>query len=232
MESVQHPVIADGLTLMRAFTAKSSVKFADFAQVWNEYKFYYVYWVGFESSLKSEMTDLMLRLGVQSFLTEEEFFKKLSGLYFMYAIYFTQPCSPKSQIRVTVDQWNMIAPLHQELMTANYCDAAYVLCQLRTVSAFIVCFSPRLLSLGPAVKGGLTSEIAGAIEDSHRAACDLLRSTPTNLLMEYYQRKLEMEICLPPQLLTRPSLQQDIDRLLEELGPTSNPHVSVGAIDH
>lgn len=44
MESEQHPVTADGLTLMRAFIAKNSLRFADFVQVWNEHKFYYVYW--------------------------------------------------------------------------------------------------------------------------------------------------------------------------------------------
>lgn len=44
MELEQHPVTADGLTLMRAFIAKNSLRFADFVQVWNEHKFYYVYW--------------------------------------------------------------------------------------------------------------------------------------------------------------------------------------------
>lgn len=48
------------------------------------------------------MTETMLRLGAHWFLTEEEFFTKLSGLYFLYAVYFAQPCSPKSQVRVSL----------------------------------------------------------------------------------------------------------------------------------
>lgn len=222
MELEQHPVTADGLTLMRAFIAKNSLRFADFVQVWNEHKFYYVYWVGVENSVKIEMTETMLRLGAHWFLTEEEFFTKLSGLYFLYAVYFAQPCSPKSQIRVTPDQWKIVDPMHREMITAEHWDAAYVLCQLRAASAFSICYSPRLLSLGPAIKGGPTSEMVAIVQDSHRAVCDILRSTPTNLLMEYYQRKQELELCLPPQLLNRPSLIQDIEKVLEDMGANNS----------
>eukprot|EP00731_Ephydatia_muelleri_P026326 Em0018g426a len=212
---------------MRAFVSKNSLRFADFVQVWNEHKFYYVYRVGVEGNVKTEMTDMMLRLGAHWFLTEVEFYTKLAGLYFMYAVYFAQPCSPKCQIRVTSDQWKMIDPMHQEMIAATHWDAVYVLCQLRAASAFTICYSPRLLSLGPAIKGGPTSEMVGIVQDSHRAVCDILRSTPTNLLMEYYQRKQELELCLPPQLLSRPTLIQDIEKVLEDMGGVSSSSSSL-----
>ena len=61
------------------------------------------------------MIQLLLEVGVRYACAEEELTNRVAGLYLLYSVYFTQPCSPRVLIRLTLEYWTAMQQLHAEL---------------------------------------------------------------------------------------------------------------------
>ena len=63
------------------------------------------------------MIQLLLEVGVRYACAEKELTNRIAGLYLLYSVYFTQPCSPRVLIRLTFKYWEAMEQLHEELRT-------------------------------------------------------------------------------------------------------------------
>ena len=61
------------------------------------------------------MIQLLLEVGVRYACAEGELTNRVAGLYLLYSVYFTQPCSPRVLIRLTLEYWTAMQQLHAEL---------------------------------------------------------------------------------------------------------------------
>lgn len=61
------------------------------------------------------MIQLLLEVGVSYVCADNKVEVRVAGLYLLYAVYFTQPCSPKVLVRLTLNHWCVLQQLHAEL---------------------------------------------------------------------------------------------------------------------
>ena len=74
------------------------------------------------------MIQLLLEVGVRYACAEEELTNRVAGLYLLYSVYFTQPCSPRVLIRLTLEYWTAMQQLHAELRSNKVRIHVVLLC--------------------------------------------------------------------------------------------------------
>ena len=140
---------ADAISLLKRFTEKGSFDFETFQREWMETKFYFIHCAARDDLLKKNILETIFETMTQVITKESSsLIERIGALYIWYAVYFTEPTQHFVKIRVTAEVFAMVENFHLELRRCGHVHADYVLCRLKSFSAFLVCLLPRKMCMG------------------------------------------------------------------------------------
>ncbi|MEE6493996.1 hypothetical protein FKM82_016991 [Ascaphus truei] len=137
---------ADCETLLSRFQETDSVRFEEFSAIWKELKFSSIFYGGMRSMESNMFTREAFSFTSLYFLPPYTFQIRVGALYLLYGLYNTQLCQPKQKIRIALKDWSEVDTFHQDLISAQHLDAAYIFTQMRLNRAFHFTGMPALLT--------------------------------------------------------------------------------------
>uniref|UniRef100_A0A8C6QJH6 Small nuclear RNA activating complex, polypeptide 1 n=1 Tax=Nannospalax galili TaxID=1026970 RepID=A0A8C6QJH6_NANGA len=162
-------------TLLSRFQNTDSVRFEDFARLWQSMKFSTIFCGKMRNLKKNMFTKEALTLAWRYFLPPYTFQIRVGALYLLYGLYNTQLCQPKQKIRVALKDWNEVIKFQQDLINAQHFDAAYIFRKLRLDRAFHFTAMPKLLSCRMKKKSQQT-EVTQEFKDPNDRVMKLITS--------------------------------------------------------
>ncbi|KAL7992737.1 hypothetical protein Chor_016993, partial [Crotalus horridus] len=132
--------------LLTRFQQAESVRFEDFALLWRQNRFHTIFYGKIRTPEQIKFTKEALALVWPYFLPPYTLQIRVGALYLLYGLYNTQLCKPKQKIRVALKDWAEVSKFKQELVDAQYYDAAYIFRNLRMDKAFYFTAMPKFLS--------------------------------------------------------------------------------------
>ncbi|XP_039175389.1 snRNA-activating protein complex subunit 1 [Crotalus tigris] len=132
--------------LLTRFQQAESVRFEDFALLWRQNRFHTIFYGKIRTPEQIKFTKEALALVWPYFLPPYTLQIRVGALYLLYGLYNTQLCKPKQKIRVALKDWAEVSKFKQELLDAQYYDAAYIFRNLRMDKAFYFTAMPKFLS--------------------------------------------------------------------------------------
>lgn len=198
----------DALGLVKRFVDKGSPHFKDFQEEWQESQFYFIHCVGREESQKAIFTDVLFS-SMTDVVTNQEapMIERIGALYVWYGVYCTQLSPGAIKVRLTISDWMTLELLHTQLRREGYLHADYLLCLLKSYSAFFVCAYRKRFYPGQ-IKEDVGRETSSAVEQQLiNLQSPLLQQLQQvhQLQNQYTELKESLREHLPPHLLTSPS---------------------------
>ncbi|XP_067002537.1 snRNA-activating protein complex subunit 1 [Anabrus simplex] len=132
-------VRTDCHNLIQEFIKLNSVRYDDFAEVWRNMKFSFIYCERKSFDELVEFTEELFRIAKEFWLKPREFHNKIGGLYMLYGLYFKQPTGHWIKIRITLDEFKEIRKFHDTVRQDRHHDANFILSKLVYVGAFHFC---------------------------------------------------------------------------------------------
>ncbi|XP_034960245.1 snRNA-activating protein complex subunit 1 isoform X2 [Zootoca vivipara] len=132
--------------MLSSFQQAESVRFEDFASLWREMRFHTIFYGKIRTPEQIKFTKEALALVWPYCFPPYTFQVRVGALYLLYGLYNTQLGQPKQKIRVALKDWAEVMKFQQELLDAQYYDAAYVFRRLRMDRAFHFTAMPKFLS--------------------------------------------------------------------------------------
>ncbi len=227
---MDHPVDRDALGLVKKFAAKKSLKFEDFKSEWLGCRFYLMHCLGKDTYSRISIIERILIVVIDRALDESvEFHERLGSVYLCYSLYCTQLNSDSVKIRINVTQFNVLQLFIDELRSNGVHDADYVLCKLKSFSAFLVCACQRKKCMGMSQQNDMATTTELSLADNEQCSSsrsDLLLTYDRshNMLQEYQQLKRSISLHLPSHLtevsniLDKEQIQLDLTSVPEETG--------------
>ncbi|XP_053330794.1 snRNA-activating protein complex subunit 1 [Spea bombifrons] len=133
-------------TLLSRFQATDSVRYEEFLAIWKDMQFSKIFVGGMRTLERNAFTGEAFSIACLYFLPPYTFQIRVGALYLLYGLYSTQLCEPKRQIRISLKDWSEVQSFHQDLISANHLDAAYVFLQMRLKRAFHFTAMPKFLT--------------------------------------------------------------------------------------
>lgn len=213
---MENPVDKDAHLLTSRFAAKKSTKFEDFKTEWLKCKFYYMHCVGRDTYSKVAIIESIFTTMMETLLDiNTDHFERLGCLYLCYSLYCTQS-KTDIKIRITLDQYEAMKTFHSQLRANEQLqEADFVLCRLKSLSAFLVCAYQRKKCMGHQ-----TDPVAGELsscgyQPSLDPSSDLMAKLHDcqKQLKDYEYSKQSVSDHLPLNLTTQSDV---LDKLLDE----------------
>ena len=203
---MDHPANRDALGLVKTFAARKSVKFEDFRSEWLKCKFFYIHCVGKDSLAKVGVVEGVFGTMVDVFsIEQEDIYDRLGALYLCYSLYSTQLVADSIKIRLCCRSFEAVQRLHRELRSKGIFDGDYVLCKLKSFSAFLVCATQKKKCLG--YQSELANAEAVTISDNtsvHSESVFMTSLVKCQKLQHNYDKiKESLSDHLPPHLVLK-----------------------------
>lgn len=148
---VEHPVCKDVAKVLKEFSSLGTADFEEFQKIWTEHKFYFMHCICRDAIRRCYFLELMIYTATESASNDTlELPERIGAVYMWYGLFLTQPqqASNLVKIRLSLQDWYAIEGLHITLRDSKYYDADFVLCRLKSLSAFHVCAHRQKLCLG------------------------------------------------------------------------------------
>lgn len=199
-----HSVVKDVTKLMMEFSSKESFAFSDFRKLWMDYKFYFIHCIFVDAQKKTHSLSVMFQAVTEAACTSSStILERVAAVYLWYCLFVSQPQPGYVRIRVHLDDWQELQYLHHKVRELNHHNVDYIICKLKSFSAFHICVSRQKLCLGK--QGETTSkQLQNLAEESMIA---LEEDIIPNLIScqesfkKYTSFKLALSDHLPPHLL-------------------------------
>lgn len=177
-----------------------------------ETKFYFIHCVVKDDFIKKHILDTIFGTMTEVIVEGSSLLECVGALYTWYAVYFTEPMQHWAKIRLTVEMYKIVEEFHKELRKCGHVHADYVLCRLKSFSAFLVCVFPGKLCMGQQGEQ-VNHQLDMMREQSHVAPqSELMLSLRScqSMLSEYQSQKEALQDHLPIHVLNNSA----IDKLL------------------
>ena len=199
---MDHPVDRDGLELVKRFAAKKSNKFEDFKSEWLNCSFYFMHCIGKDAYTKSSIIERLQAVMIgHALLDSVEFYERLGSIYLCYSLYCTQLNADCVKIRITLTNFNGLQSFHTTLRSRGIHDADYILCKLKSFSAFMVCTCQTKKCMGQQTEL-ISSELNAMSDQLGGSRSDQISKYDKcySLLQDYQQLKRSISLHLPSHL--------------------------------
>ena len=222
---VEHPVCNDVTKLLKKYASQRTVKFEDFLKVWKEYKFYYMHCISREPLKRSHYLELMLYTVTEAVASDSlPLEERVGALYTWYGLFLTQPQPNFVKIRLSLQDWYVLEDFHRELRVSGHHEADYIICRLKSVSAFFVCAHRQKLCLSQQAENTSRHLTLLGNQTLVSSEGDVVRKLRAchEFSKSYSELKKILADHLPPHLL---SSREDLEPLLsqERLEELKNP---------
>lgn len=212
---LEKTVARDVLGLVKRFVAKGSSNFKDFQEEWQQSQFYYIHCVGRRDEQKNAITEALFSAMTDIVVNPETpMIERLAALYVWYAVYCTQLSPGAVKVRLSLSEWTVVESLHQQMRMEECRQADYLLCLLKSYSAFSVCANRRKLwprQYKEDTWKGMASMVEQQLIGPQSPLLQQLHQVH-QLQHQYTELKESIREHLPPHLLTSPD---DLEELLK-----------------
>ncbi|XP_072029224.1 uncharacterized protein [Amphiura filiformis] len=128
---------ADIDKLMDYFLLTESVRYQEFARVWQALNFSLIY-VGLKDNKdKKEFIQDAFELVSEYLQPPFDLQRRVCALYTLYGLFYTQTHHPRIKIRMSLEDWKETLALHDDLQEQGHLDALYVFHKMRLDKAFM-----------------------------------------------------------------------------------------------
>eukprot|EP00057_Strongylocentrotus_purpuratus_P000904 XP_001186470.3 PREDICTED: snRNA-activating protein complex subunit 1 [Strongylocentrotus purpuratus] len=136
-----HEALFDGLQtdlkgLIIRFIATESVRYEEFTKIWRALNFPLIFYGIKSDQLLRTFTSEAYALTASSLVSPHDLQTRICAMYMLYALYHTQPCSPKLKIRIDPEHWQALLNLSKELKEQGHLDAGYIFLKMHRDKIF------------------------------------------------------------------------------------------------
>lgn len=204
-------VFKDVSKLISDYTSTNSYDFNEFKKLWNDRKFYLVHCLFYDGPKKNHAVNMILQFVTEKVCTaandDVNLLEKVSGVYMWYCLFFTQLTPGFVKIRLTLDDHHGLESFHAVLREKGHHDADYIICKLKTFSAFDYVITRQQLCMGQ--QGDNTNKQLQSLSEQSKTTLekDVLPnlSSIQESFLKYTSYKFGLANHLPPHLLSSSS---------------------------
>ncbi|GLH04972.1 snRNA-activating protein complex subunit 1 [Gryllus bimaculatus] len=127
--------------IVEKFARLNTLRYHDFAEIWRQLKFPYIYFGHHCLEELIEFTEEVLRIAKEKWLKSEALNEQTGGLYTLYGLYLKQPTDGLVKVRITPKDYELVEKFHEQIKVGGHHDANYILARMHIIGAFRFCIS-------------------------------------------------------------------------------------------
>ncbi|KAJ8917231.1 hypothetical protein NQ315_002248 [Exocentrus adspersus] len=129
------------------FEKLKSLRYQDFARVWQMKNFTFVFSGQNYAVLLREMCENYFYIVKKFLMSPRNVFTQIGALYMLYGLYYKQPLKSWVKIRLTLDEFKHITRLMEEIQRQGQYEPVYIFAKMRVDEAFL--YTALQKPLGP-----------------------------------------------------------------------------------
>ncbi|XP_033103245.1 snRNA-activating protein complex subunit 1-like isoform X2 [Anneissia japonica] len=131
--------------LLNEFVKTENVRYEDFANIWHSMNFSFVYFGLKHQVDQRDFTEEAFEVASNFLMPPFTFQVRIGALYLLYGLYFTQIQNPKIKIHMSLNRWQELIGLHEDIHKQQHLDAEYVFLKLKVERAFMITATPKCM---------------------------------------------------------------------------------------